>query len=38
MANNSRPKIHFESVEELLGAPITMDGAQAIEISDIVPF
>lgn len=33
-----RQKIHFESVEELLGAPITKDVTEEIQISQIRPF
>lgn len=33
-----REKIHFESVEELLGAPITKEGASEIKIDQIFPF
>ena len=33
-----REKIHFESVEELLGAPITKEGAGEIKIDQIFPF
>ncbi len=33
-----REKIHFESVEELLGAPITKEGASEIKIEQIFPF
>lgn len=33
-----REKIHFESVEELLGAPITKEGASEIKINQIFPF
>ena len=38
MAANNRPKIHFESVEELLGAPITGDGVSEVKIKDISAF
>lgn len=38
MAANNRPKIHFESVEELLGAPVTGDGVSEIKINDISAF
>ncbi len=37
-ANNNRPKIHFESVEELLGAPVVKDGSEYVKIKDIYPF
>ena len=37
MAAN-RPKIHFESVEELLGAPVMKDGTEVVKIKDIHPF
>ena len=33
-----REKIHFESVEELLGAPVTKDGTEEIRIDQIFPF
>ena len=33
-----REKIHFESVEELLGAPVTKDGTEEIRIDQILPF
>jgi len=33
-----REKIHFESVEELLGAPVTREATQEIEIDHIKPF
>ena len=33
-----RERIHFESVEELLGAPVTTDGVNEIKINDITPF
>ncbi len=33
-----REKIHFESVEELLGAPVTREATQEIEIDHITPF
>lgn len=35
---NKREKIHFESVEELLGAPVTEDGVEEIKIERIYPF
>ena len=38
MAANNRPKIHFESVEELLGAPVMKDGTEVVKIKDIFPF
>lgn len=38
MAANNRPKIHFESVEELLGAPVMKDGTEVVKIKDIHPF
>ena len=38
MAANKRPKIHFESVEELLGAPVMKDGTEVVKIKDIHPF
>jgi len=38
MAANNRPKIHFESVEELLGAPVSGDGVSEIKIKDISAF
>ena len=38
MAANKRPKIHFESVEELLGAPVMKDGTEIVKIKDIHPF
>ena len=37
MAAN-RPKIHFETVEELLGAPVMKDGTEVVKIKDIHPF
>ncbi len=37
-ANNNRPKIHFESVEELLGAPVVKDGSEYVKIKDIYSF
>lgn len=37
-ANNNRPKIHFESVEELLGAPVVKAGSEYVKIKDIYPF
>ena len=37
-ANNNRPKIHFESVEELLGAPVMKDGTEYVKVKDIYPF
>ena len=33
-----REKVHFESVEELLGAPVTKDGTEEIRIDQIFPF
>ena len=33
-----REKVHFESVEELLGAPVTKDGTEEIRIDQILPF
>lgn len=33
-----REKIHFESVEELLGASVTKDGTEEIRIDQIFPF
>lgn len=33
-----REKIHFETVEELLGAPVTKDGTEEIRIDQIFPF
>jgi len=38
MAANKRPKIHFETVEELLGAPVMKDGTEVIKIRDVYPF
>ena len=38
MAAKNRPKIHFESVEEMLGAPVTTDGVSKIKIKDISAF
>ena len=38
MAANNRPKIHFETVEELLGAPVITEGTQEIKVTDIFPF
>ena len=38
MAANNRPKIHFESVEDLLGAPVSGDGVSEIKIKDISAF
>ncbi|OON87414.1 chromosome partitioning protein ParB [Oribacterium sp. C9] len=37
MAAN-RPRIHFESVEELLGVPQMQDGTELVKIKDIFPF
>ena len=34
----NRPKIHFESVEELLGAPVVKDGTEFVKIKDIHSF
>ena len=33
-----REKIHFETVEELLGAPVTKDATTEIRIDQIFPF
>lgn len=33
-----REKVHFESVEELLGAPVTKEGTEEIRIDQIFPF
>ena len=33
-----REKIHFETVEELLGAPVTKDATTEIRIDQIYPF
>ncbi len=38
MAANKKPKIHFESVDELLGVPVMQDGTEVIKIRDIHPF
>lgn len=38
MAANKRPKIHFETVEELLGAPVMKDGTEIVKIRDIHSF
>lgn len=38
MAANNRPKIHFETVDELLGVPQIVDGTEEIKIQKIVPF
>ena len=38
MAANKKPKIHFESVDELLGVPVMHDGTEVIKIRDIHPF
>ncbi len=38
MAATKKPKIHFESVDELLGVPIMKDGTEVIKIRDIHPF
>lgn len=33
-----REKVHFESVEELLGAPVAKDATSEIRIDQIFPF
>lgn len=38
MATNKKTKIHFETVEELLGAPVMQDGTQLVKIKDIHTF
>ncbi len=38
MAASKRPKIKFETVEELLGAPVAQDGTEIVKIRDIHPF
>lgn len=38
MATTDRPKIQFESVEELLGVPVVQGGTEVVRIRDIIPF
>ena len=38
MAVTDRPKIKFESVEELLGVPKVQGGTEIVKIRDIIPF
>ena len=38
MAATNRPKIKFESVEELLGVPVVQGGTEVVRIRDIIPF
>lgn len=33
-----RDKIHFESVEELLGAPVVKEGTEELKVQEILPF
>lgn len=33
-----REKVHFETVEEILGAPVIKDGTEEIKVGDIFPF
>lgn len=33
-----REKVHFETVEEILGAPVIKDGTEEIKVGDIYPF
>ena len=38
MAATNRPKIKFESVEDLLGVPVVQGGTEFVRIRDIIPF